>query len=159
MDRHYYLYLIEDEFASHYFGRESVIYQLFRDYHWTNLTREEYILISKQVDYITKPIPLHFMHKRLNVELCEFDYVQINSLYRAVLPHGKGCATFMMKERHIEVLASGDFEAETIFFEILRKINPCFLAMDFRTRRYGWLNPVKEENLSKKQEIYGGNVV
>ncbi|MGB9941661.1 sporulation inhibitor of replication protein SirA, partial [Bacillus subtilis] len=25
-------------------------------------------------------------------------------------------------------------------------VSPCFLAMDFNSKRYGWLNPVKERN-------------
>ncbi|MBD5018872.1 sporulation inhibitor of replication protein SirA, partial [Xanthomonas citri pv. citri] len=31
MERHYYTYLIKEEFANHYFGRESVMFELFQD--------------------------------------------------------------------------------------------------------------------------------
>ncbi len=40
MERHYYTYLIKEEFANHYFGRESVMFELFQDYHWTSLTKQ-----------------------------------------------------------------------------------------------------------------------
>ncbi|WPF77300.1 sporulation inhibitor of replication protein SirA [Bacillus velezensis] len=146
MERHYYMHLIKDEFANHYFGRETAMFELFRDYHWTDLTPQEYQMTEKQVQYITQPIPVIHMHQRLQLHLNRMSYSRLDSIYRLTLPGEKGRATFMMKDSLIEIAASGDYEAETIFFEILRKISPCFLAMDFKTRRYGWLNPVRERN-------------
>ncbi|MCY8988963.1 sporulation inhibitor of replication protein SirA [Bacillus atrophaeus] len=146
MERHYYTYLIKDEFANHYFGRESVMFKLFQDYHWTNLTPQQYQMTEKQIQYITKPIPMLHMHQRLKMNLSNIDYTQLDHIYRLSLPKAKGYATFMMKEQMIEIVASGDYESETIFFEVLRKVSPCFLAMDFGAQRYGWLNPVKERN-------------
>ncbi|UTW70984.1 sporulation inhibitor of replication protein SirA [Anaerobacillus sp. HL2] len=43
----------------------------------------------------------------------------------------------------LTISTTGTYQAETIFFEILRQINPCFFAVDFENRNYGWLNPVK----------------
>ncbi|MCY9397931.1 sporulation inhibitor of replication protein SirA, partial [Bacillus inaquosorum] len=57
MERHYYTYLIKEEFANHYFGRESVMFELFQDYHWTSLTKQQYEMTEKQIQYITQPIP------------------------------------------------------------------------------------------------------
>lgn len=57
MERHYYTYLIEEEFASHYFGRESVMFKLFYDYHWTSPDQKSQ-LAAKQIEFITKPIPV-----------------------------------------------------------------------------------------------------
>ncbi len=51
MERHYYTHLIKDEFANHYFGRETAMFELFRDYHWTDLTPQEYQMTEKQVQY------------------------------------------------------------------------------------------------------------
>ena len=45
-----------------------------------------------------------------------------------------------------ELLKLGIKQSSTVFFEVLRKVSPCFLAMDFNMKRYGWLNPVKERN-------------
>ncbi|ADV92692.1 sporulation inhibitor of replication protein SirA [Bacillus subtilis] len=146
MERHYYTYLIKEEFANHYFGRESVMFELFQDYHWTSLEKQQYEMTEKQIQYITQPIPILHMHQRLKMNLNKTDYRQLDYIYRIALPKAKGHATFMMKEHMIEIVASGDYEAETIFFEVLRKVSPCFLAMDFNSKRYGWLNPVKERN-------------
>lgn len=144
MERHYYTYLIEEEFASHYFGKESVMFKLFYDYHWTSPEEKKSQLAAKQIEYITKPIPVSHIHKRLKMNLSREDYTQVDCIYRALVPEGS--ASFIMKDQYIEILANGKFDAETVFFEILRKVSPCFLAMDFGMERYGWLNPVKERN-------------
>ncbi|MEN7360600.1 sporulation inhibitor of replication protein SirA [Bacillus licheniformis] len=143
MERHYYTYLIEEEFASHYFGRESVMFKLFYDYHWTSPDQKSQ-LAAKQIEFITKPIPAAHIHQRMKMNLCREDYTQVDYVYRLIVP--KGSASFIIKDRHIEILAKGPFDAETVFFEVLRKVSPCFLAMDFNMKRYGWLNPVKERN-------------
>ncbi|MDA7027902.1 sporulation inhibitor of replication protein SirA [Bacillus sp. CLL-7-23] len=144
MERHYYTYLIEEEFASHYFGREVVMFKLFYDYHWTNLDYKKSQLAAKQIEYITEPIPISHIHKRLKMNLSREEYRQVDCIYKLMVP--KGSVSFIIKDRYIEILAKGPFEAETVFFEILRKVSPCFLAMDFGMERYGWLNPVKERN-------------
>ncbi|MEH7478732.1 sporulation inhibitor of replication protein SirA, partial [Bacillus altitudinis] len=53
MERHYYIYWIEDEFAHHYFGRESILFHLFESLHWTNRSDDELVMLVKQVDYVT----------------------------------------------------------------------------------------------------------
>jgi hypothetical protein len=44
----------------------------------------------------------------------------------------------------ITVEASGSYEAETAFFEVLRKCEASFLAIDLEHQRCGWLKPIKE---------------
>ncbi|MGD6816054.1 sporulation inhibitor of replication protein SirA [Metabacillus sp. 84] len=143
--RHYYVYFMEEEIASHYFGKESKIFDLIRTYHWTSIHDERYSLLKQQVEYISKPIPSKSIHQLLNGFLMmRKGYRQLGDLHRIVLNGDPGQATLLIKERYLEIDAQGSFEAETIFFEILRKMNPCFLAMDFQSRRYGWLNPISE---------------
>lgn len=66
--RTYTLYLIEDEFAFHYFGRERMFYQLFKEYECSigNLRT----ILEMQINYITKPIPKlrlqQLIHQKLN---------------------------------------------------------------------------------------------
>lgn len=145
--RHYYIYLIEEEFASHYFGRESKIYHLFQDFHWTTASSAHGSTIEKQIQYITKPIPILFIHQLLGSHLSKrSDYQMFHHIHKIVLKGNVGNATLIVKNRHFELSSEGSFEAETIFFEVLRKFDPCFLAMDFKGERYGWLNPIKERN-------------
>ncbi|AVM23974.1 sporulation inhibitor of replication protein SirA [Bacillus pumilus] len=146
MERHYYIYWIEDEFAHHYFGKESILFHLFESLHWTNRTDDELVMLVKQVDYVTKRIPAFHMHQRLMNNLTNIHYTQIGSIYSASLPDGKGTAAFIIKDRYIQMSATGSYEAEAVFFEVLRKISPCFLAMDFGSKKHGWLNPVKVRN-------------
>lgn len=145
--RHYYIYLIEEEFASHYFGRESKIYHLFQDYHWTTARSNHVDMLEKQINYITKPIPTLFIDQLLCSHLANrVDYQKVQHIHKVELKGNRGSATMIVKDRYIELSSNGSYEAETIFFEVLRKFDPCFLAMDLQGERYGWLNPIKERN-------------
>jgi hypothetical protein len=145
--RHYYIYLIEEEFASHYFGRESKIYHLFQDFHWTTVRSNHVDTLEKQINYITKPIPKLFIDQLLSSHLANrMDYQKVHNIHKVELKKNIGNATMIIKDRYIELSSNGSYEAETIFFEVLRKFDPCFLAMDLQDERYGWLNPIKERN-------------
>lgn len=141
--RHYHIYLIEDEVAWHYFGREAKIYQLFVEYERTSHHMKE--ILKKQIEYITVPIPSLFLHQLLEVQLKRYSEFQMKgSTHLLLLPGGRGQAKLTIYDRYISMSSIGGYEAETIFFEILRKFNSCFLAMDLKLERYGWLNPIKE---------------
>lgn len=145
--RHYYIYLIEEEFASHYFGRESKMYHLFQDYQWTSSSSEHSTLLEKQISYITKPIPTMFIEKLIKTHLYNRkDYERIENIHKLSPKGNRSYSSLLVKDPYLELNSSGSFEAETMFFEVLRKFNPCFLAMDFQAERYGWLNPIKERN-------------
>lgn len=145
--RHYYLYLIEEEFASHYFGKEAKIFDLIKNFQWTSIHDGSYEMLNRQVLYISRDLPVKEIHELLNGFLMHRKgYRRLGSLHRLVLSAEQGQATLLVKDRYIEIDAQGSFEAETIFFEILRKMDPCFIAMDFQSQRYGWLNPISERN-------------
>lgn len=147
MMRHYYIYLIEEEFASHYFGRESKIYHLFQDFHWATVRSNHVSTLEKQIKYITKPIPALFIHQLIGTHLgSRRDYQNVNHIHKVELQGNRGNATLIVKDQYLELSSYGSYEAETIFFEVLRKFDPCFLAMDLQGERYGWLNPIKERN-------------
>ncbi len=65
--RTYQLYLIEDEFASHYFGREHLFYRLFRQQEQAQ--GELKGIIEKQIQFITKSIPCLRVHKVIHQKL------------------------------------------------------------------------------------------
>lgn len=145
--RNYYIYLVEEEFASHYFGRESKMYRLFQDYQWTSPSNDNIQLLEKQIIYITKPIPTMFIDKLLKTHLSSRkDYIRSGEVHKLEIRGNRSYGSLTVKERYLELHSSGSYEAETIFFEVLRKFDPCFLAMDFQAERYGWLNPIKERN-------------
>ncbi|WP_079508604.1 sporulation inhibitor of replication protein SirA [Mesobacillus jeotgali] len=142
--RSYQLYLIEDEFASHYFGRERMFYQLFLEY--SQARGDLKSIISKQVDFVTRPIPALRIHQLLHQQLSKAQgfYVD-NGTYVYDNKSNKGSATLRVHERWLELDSLGKVDTETIFFEILRKCESSFLAIDLASSKYGWLKPIKEQ--------------
>lgn len=143
--RNYRLYLIKDEIANHYSGRERLFFNLFSEYMRTNDQQLKRIL-QKQIQFITLPVPKWKLERKLMNELQtnnEFSYnhewftIQNDNLSRAVLK---------MEENYIQVEAKGYYDAESIFFEVIRKNIPSFLAIDIENGLYGWLKPIKERN-------------
>ncbi|MDX8360185.1 MULTISPECIES: sporulation inhibitor of replication protein SirA [Bacillaceae] len=140
--RHYRIYLIEEQFAKHYFGREKMLLQLFVDYEHANGARKQ--LLKKQIEYITQPIPTQTIHKLLVKQLHnQNDNNSHRKVHSILLPDNKSYAKLVVYEEYMQLTAEGSYEAEAVFFEIIRKFDPCFLAMDIQLDRYGWLKPVK----------------
>jgi len=140
--RTYQLYLIDDEFASHYFGKERMFYQLFKESE--EATGEYQYILRKQIDFITKPIQGLKIHHHVsqNLQKNKSFYINKGTYY---LEMGKrGFAELEIKERYLVLKASGHYEAETVFFEVLRKLEAAFLAIDLDHKRCGWLKPIKE---------------
>ncbi|MDZ5473373.1 sporulation inhibitor of replication protein SirA [Bacillus sp. 31A1R] len=140
--RTYQLYLIEDEFASHYFGRERMFFDLFREY--SHSFGEMSRILAKQINYITKPVPTLRLHQYIHQQLQRRrDFRTEKGAY--YIYNGKiSSAKLEVFDKYIIIEAEGNYDAETIFFEILRKMESSFLAIDLDHHRYGWLKPIKE---------------
>ena len=140
--RMYQLYLIEEEFASRYFGKERMLYQLFKEY--DEAIGELKYILKKQIDFITKPINTMMVQHYL------YQYLQKNKSFHVTkdkyyLDMGKiSRAQLEIDEHYLIVKASGQYDAETAFFEILRKMESSFLAIDLKNQHCGWLKPIKE---------------
>ena len=140
--RNYQLYLIVNEFAAHYFGRERMFFQLFQEY--KEAVGQNKSILNEQIHFITRPI-----------QTLKIQQVIVQNLQRNKTLHdhhgtyyieigSRSFAKLEMHERYIDIKSSGDYEAETIFFEVLRKIESSFLAIDFENYRCRWLKPIKE---------------
>ncbi|MGV2941290.1 sporulation inhibitor of replication protein SirA [Mesobacillus sp. LC4] len=141
--RSYQLYLIEDEFASHYFGRERMFYQLFLEYSQANHDLKS--IIAKQVKFVTKSIPALRIHQLLHQQLSKSKGFHVeNGIYIYENKSNNSSATLKVHERWLELQSHGQVDAETVFFEILRKCESSFLAIDLESNKYGWLKPIKE---------------
>ena len=137
------LYLIEEEFAKHFYGRERKFYQLFKDYRTAQ--GEMKAALAKQIEFITKPVPVLRVHQFLHQQLSRVQGFQADQgIYRIMKNNASSIATIQVNERFLQVESTGDLEAETIFFEVLRKNETSFLAVDVPGYRYGWLKPMKE---------------
>ncbi|WP_449540107.1 sporulation inhibitor of replication protein SirA [Ferdinandcohnia sp. Marseille-Q9671] len=142
--REYYIYLIEEEFATHYFGRESLIYHLFLEYNHSNQEKKE--VLYKQIEFITRAIPTFRIQKKIESSLAHYSvYKQYHTnIHTLEWNEFNSYAKLTITSEYIHLQSTGSYEAETAFFEILRKYDRCFLAMDFKSNKYGWLNPIKE---------------
>lgn len=143
MVRNYQLYLIEDEFAAHYFGKERLFFQLFQEHETSNGEFKK--ITEKQIHYITKPLQVLKIHQLIQKQLGKVrGFKEDNGTYFMELSGKLSMASLQVHENVIIVKASGSFEAETIFFEVLRKSESSFLAIDLNNYRFGWLKPIKE---------------
>ena len=142
--RNYQLYLIVEEFASHYFGREKMFFQLFQE-HEEAVGEFKYIL-EDQVRFITKPIQILKIHQVLEQHLKKIKTLYVNKGIYYIEIGSRSFAKLEIHKRSMNIKSSGDYEAETIFFEVLRKIESSFLAIDFENYRCSWLKPIKETN-------------
>ncbi|ASS91316.1 MAG: DUF2522 domain-containing protein [Bacillaceae bacterium] len=143
--RHFYLYLIKKEFAEHFYHRESKIFQLYQEFFWTRKTHPIFEQLERQVNYISRAIPISEIDLLLQSFLSHRNHYQkVSSIHAIQMENQKGQATMVLKERYIEMICTGSFDGELLFFDILGKFDPYFFAMDFTNERYGWLSPIKE---------------
>jgi len=141
--RKYQLYLIEDEFATHYFGRERLFFQLFQEYQKAN--GELKFITQKQVSYITKKVEVLKIHQLIQKQLGKIKGFKAEQGAYSIELSGKlSTAKLEVFQDLITIDAQGSYEAETAFFEVLRKCESSFLALDLEHQRYGWLKPIKE---------------
>lgn len=142
--RRFAIYLIKEEFCLHFYGNEVKLFDLFLDYERNvNIDHE---IVKRQVDYITRPIPSLMIQQMIEEELANSPsyYSLWNGHY---LEMENSQASLSVHDKFLLLRSKGSYHCETTFFEILRKCDPYFLAMDFDTQQYGWLNPIKQRNL------------
>ena len=140
--RTYQLHLIVDEFASHFFGREKIFFQLFTEYEKVN--GEYKNILEKQIRFITKPLRRIQIEKNIKEAFRSDSFFSIeNGIYTIKMPN-RSFAQLEMDKNCITLKASGNYEAETFFFEVLRKCESSFIAIDRERGRCVWLKPIKE---------------
>lgn len=145
--RTYQIYLIENEFASHYYGREYMFYNLFREYEQSE--GELRRILRRQINFVTNKISRHLfmleMNKRLS--LAKDCYMENGVYYISKSTNGSISEASLGYRNHSLILhADGTYESETMFFEWLRQWNPYFLAIDIIQDRCAWLRPIKQKN-------------
>ncbi|MBM6618344.1 sporulation inhibitor of replication protein SirA [Bacillus suaedaesalsae] len=141
--REYTIFWIEEEFAYHYFGREGMFYRLFKEVH--ELPQQNDSILTKQMEYITKSIPGIHINQFIEIEMSKNgNYEVTKEGHCLTLQNGKSKARLFVNERSIMLVGVGNYEAEMIFFDLLRKWDSRFLAIDFVQKRFGWISPVKQ---------------
>ncbi|WP_273850467.1 sporulation inhibitor of replication protein SirA [Guptibacillus spartinae] len=145
--RHYEMYSVKQQISAHYAGKEHLLFQLFLERKRAVQT-EEKDLLGKQVAFITDPVAEEELNTYLANELGGFrTYEYKNAGHRLSIKQSKSDASLFVRSEKMNIYASGGTEAETVFFEVIRKLTPSFFAIDFQSGRYGWLNPIKQQKL------------
>lgn len=120
--RKYQLYLIEDEFAAHYFGRERIFYQLFHEHHAAD--GELKFITQKQITYITKKVEVLKIHSLLQKQLGKMKgFKADHGAYTINLSGKLSMARLEVFQDLITVEAEGSYEAETAFLRYLENVN------------------------------------
>lgn len=143
--RTYQIFLIEDEFAHHYYGREKLFFNLFLEYIQAKGGLKS--ILQKQIEYVTKTVPVIQLQGVIEQRLKKkMNFWSQNGKYYLEKTNGTSTskAALTFEGDSIILKAEGDYEAETAFFECIRKCEAGFLAIDFDHEKYGWLKPIKE---------------
>ncbi|QHA91867.1 sporulation inhibitor of replication protein SirA [Bacillus sp. N1-1] len=145
--RHYEMYFVKQHIAAQYAGKEHLLYQLLLE-RKRAIQSDEKDLLDKQVAFIIEPIAEEELNSYLVNELGAFrTYEYKNEGHRLSINQSKSDASLFVRKEKVNVYATGGTEAETVFFEVIRKLTPSFFAIDFQSGRYGWLNPIKQQKL------------
>ncbi len=145
--RRYVIYLLDREVAKNYIGKEKMLYQLF--YEAENKISPYQSVVKKQIDYITREIPLNQLHQAFLSELKHvLKSYEPEKSYEIQMDERMSRAVLIANRKHLSIYAYGSFDSEASFFETLRKMDSTFLAIDFKNYHYGWLNPLKRMELA-----------
>jgi hypothetical protein len=147
--RNYCVYLLKPEVAASFFGKESMIFQVFYEGETACIELRE--IVKKQINYISSTIPSLQIKKNLEKSYktkVGQDFYMLEGHYYLNIKAFNSSVVLKDHGTMLTISASGTYQGETAIFEILRQINSCFFAVDFENRNYGWLNPVKQVNYS-----------
>ena len=143
--RKYELFLVKEEIAKHYVGRERLIYALIADY--KNADEQKSFILHKQIQYITESINSETEKILFLGEIFKIKNIQVEVADSILIICKKSKAKINFQSDLIRIESDGDYEAEMILFEILRKFRSYYIAIDTSKQKYGWLKPIKERKL------------
>ncbi|KHF40734.1 sporulation inhibitor of replication protein SirA [Halalkalibacter okhensis] len=150
--RHYELYIFEEDVARQYYGQESKLFYLFLEHEKARGPQKE--ILRKQIEYITKPIPSLFLQQKLKQDLLKLEgYKKKKNTHVIDISDRDSKAELVIGSDALYLTADGSFDVETMFFEILRKCEPTFFAFTIEEHRYGWLKPMKQEDLLRTTQV------
>ncbi len=140
--RTYELYLIREDITKAYFGREFLLFDLFTRFAQSRSLSEKKVLY-KQMKYITLPLQVMKLHHKMEQALRKYEKYERNE-HMHIVSNENVYGEVSIKSQYIRMHTSENVELETAIFEVLRKCELTFLAMDYESKQYGWLNPLKQ---------------
>ncbi|MDD9149551.1 MULTISPECIES: sporulation inhibitor of replication protein SirA [unclassified Sporolactobacillus] len=141
--RSYHIYLIKDNIAKHYFGQEEKLFQLFKDF---RSARDKHMkeVLYRQIRFVSHQLDAG-KFKTLLQTACKLmtDYTYEDPIHYLKSKRPFSEATLELQGRELKMTSQGTSDMEVTFFEILRKLDGHFLAVNFQARQCAWLNPIK----------------
>lgn len=147
---HYSLFIFQEEVAHRYYGQEAKLFYLFVEHERARGEQKE--IIHKQIEYITKPIPVLPLQQQLNKAFrTEKGYTCSGNRHTLQRKNSDSKVELILEREAAHLISSHDsFEEEMMFFEVLRKLEPTFFAFSLDKERYGWLKPIKQNMFLSK---------
>ncbi|MEI5906733.1 sporulation inhibitor of replication protein SirA [Bacillus spongiae] len=142
MIRSFSIYWIQDEVAAYFYGRERLFFTLFNDYQQAEGVLKQ--MLKQQIEYITKPLPYLLTHRLIQQCLLQKKLLQNKNQYLIHYPEYNSSACLEIYDRCFHIHAEGMYDAEAVFFEILKKFEGKLLAIDLENEQFGWIKPIKE---------------
>ena len=146
--RYFDIYLIKEEVARLYLGKEDLLYRLFMEAK-AEKNQQRLDILQKQIQYITAAIPIAELKTKLHklpvVDSAD-DKIELNQ-------EDSGIVKLKLNLTFIEIKVSGDNQAETVVFEALRRCFPHFFAVDYQNHYGAWLSPQKRHILHHRQLV------
>lgn len=140
--RYYELYLVTDDVASLYSGKESKLFQLFQEREQAPMDQRS--VYDRQIDYITETLP----EEALKTVFTQQHVLKEKEAYVIHSPVvDVNCCTVEIQQRKICLKAQGDLSAETDVFDLLKSIDSHFFAVNVEDRRFGWLKPYERQSV------------
>lgn len=142
----YKLFIFDEEVARKYYSQESKLFYLFVEHDKATGTQKE--IINKQIEYITKPVPVLRLQQKLKKSLRHakgYEYTEDKHIINLFENGSRG--ELVLGKEVVHLFSTGEEfdEVETMFFEVLRKCEPTFFAVSLDRHRYGWLKPLKQD--------------
>lgn len=139
--RKYDMYIIKELFTNYYYGREYFFFNLFKEYETAKNNMKK--ILSKQIDYISSPMPVIQIHKQLLEQLKKRnDFFIKDGMF--FIENAQGFACFKISHKKCTMESKGTFDIDMIFMEALRKTDFNFFTVDIENERYGWIKPIKD---------------
>lgn len=141
--RVYEIFLVQKDVVKWYLHKEETLFQLFLDVKRLQSAKLS-PLLQKQIDFITHPIDMPLMDTAMNTRLStikEYDYHRYH--HEITLNKGNSYASLNLFPKKLVLKGIGLPDAEHVFFEMLRKIEDTFIAVDYTHRHIGFLKPVR----------------
>lgn len=142
------IYLMEEEITRLYLGREGLLFQLFLETK-NESDPQKRVILENQIAYITKPLDETMLHHSLTLEKIS----KTSKGKWAIIKRNESRAILTLEKNYLSLSSTGDYGAETTFFEILRHAFPYFFAIDYQNECGAWLSPHKKHILYQRKLV------